>query len=103
MPMLLAGWRPDHVAGTDLLCRLPPGLNPAAAGGDDQGLAQRMGVPGAAGAGLEGDVSAAGARGVARRKQRIDAHLSGEVVGRTFVGRTLAVASDLHGRLRSLF
>src|SRR4051794_8202437 len=39
MPMLLAGWEPNHIAGPDFLDRPALALHPAAAGGDDQRLA----------------------------------------------------------------
>src|SRR2546430_12599133 len=45
VPMLLTGRDPDHVTGPDLLDRPSPALRAAAAGGHDQGLAQRGGVP----------------------------------------------------------
>ena len=65
VPVLLAGRKPDDVAGPDFLDRAALALRPAAAGGDDQGLAERMGVPGGAGAGLEGDAGAADAGRIA--------------------------------------
>ena len=64
MPMLLARRKPDHVARTDFFNRSSPALRPAATGGDDEGLTQRVGVPGGASAGLEGD---GGGRGACRR------------------------------------
>ena len=53
------GREPDDVARPDFLDRAALALHPAAAGRDDQRLAQRMGVPGGARAGLEGDAGAA--------------------------------------------
>ena len=76
------GREPDDVALLDFLDGAALALHPAAAGGDDQGLAQRVGVPGGAGAGLEGDARAADARRGGRLEQRIDAHGAGEIVGR---------------------
>src|SRR3954471_10346087 len=55
VPVLLAGCEPDHVARPDLFHRYALALRPAAAGGDDQGLAERMGVPGRPRPRLEGD------------------------------------------------
>ena len=55
VPVLLARREPDDIAGPDLLDRAALALDPAAAGRDDQRLAERMRVPGGAGAGLEGD------------------------------------------------
>src|SRR5690348_637082 len=55
MPMLLAGRDPDHIAGANVLDRLPLTLNPAATSRDNQGLAERMRVPRRTRAGLEGD------------------------------------------------
>src|SRR6266487_2781058 len=45
VPVLLARREPDHVARPDFLDRAAPALRQAAAGGHDQGLAQRVGVP----------------------------------------------------------
>jgi hypothetical protein len=45
----------DDVAGADFLPLLALALVPAGAGNDNQGLAERMRVPGAPGAGLEAD------------------------------------------------
>src|SRR5260370_16126261 len=45
VPMFFAGLEPDHVARTDLLDRAALALRPAEPGSDDQGLAERMGVP----------------------------------------------------------
>ena len=70
---LHAGRDPDDVAGPDLLDRAALALHPAGAGGDDQRLAQRMRVPGGAGAGLEGDDAAADARRIAALEALVDA------------------------------
>ena len=51
------GREPDHVAGPDLLDRAALALRPAAAGGDDQRLPERMRVPCGARARLEGDAA----------------------------------------------
>src|ERR1700756_5316817 len=48
MPVLLAGREPDHITGPDLLDRSAFALSPAAARRDDEGLTERMRVPGAA-------------------------------------------------------
>ena len=71
----------DDVAGPDFLDRAALALRRAAAGGDDQRLPQRMGVPGGARAGLEGDAAPRPApdRGP---EQRVDADRAGEPVRR---------------------
>jgi hypothetical protein len=58
MPVLLAWQDPDHVPRPDLLDRPAPTLHPADTKGNDQGLAQRMGVPGSARPRLERDARA---------------------------------------------
>ena len=97
VPVLLARREPDHVARPDLLDRAAPRAAPAAAGRHDQGLAQRVGVPCGAGAGLEGDAGAGGARRIGRLEQRVDAHRAGEPVGRTLAGWLRAASLDVHG------
>src|SRR5712675_1004175 len=78
VPVFLAGWKPDDIAGTDFFDRSTLALRPAKAGRDDEGLTERMGVPHGAGAGLEGDVATADACGVADLKHRVDADRAGE-------------------------
>ncbi len=86
VPVLVTGRAPDHVTGADFDDRAALALGPAAPGGDDQGLAERMGMPGAARAGLEGDAGAGDARRFGRRIQRIDANRAGEILFRPFLG-----------------
>src|SRR3954470_15149187 len=59
VPVFLARRTGDDIAGADFLFRLTPALRPAKTAGDDQGLAARMRVPGAARAGLECDAGTA--------------------------------------------
>src|SRR3954468_17145749 len=54
VPVLLVRRAPDHVPGPDLLHRAPFALHEAEAGGDDERLAEWMGVPRGARTGLEG-------------------------------------------------
>src|SRR3954447_23562819 len=58
VPVLLTRREPDHVAGVHLHDRAALPLAPAAAGRDDEGLAQRVGVPRRPGPGLERDAVA---------------------------------------------
>jgi hypothetical protein len=62
MPVLFTRKDRDHVTRPYLLDRPTPALHETAASRHDQSLAERMGVSGRARAGLEGDISAAGAR-----------------------------------------
>src|SRR5271166_4373542 len=64
VPVLLARREPHDVARSDLLDRAALALDPSAPRGDDQGLAERMGVPRCPRAGLEGDAGAGRARRV---------------------------------------
>ncbi len=95
VPMFLVGREPDHVAGPDLLDRASLALRPAAAGGDDQRLAQRVRVPGRAGARLEGDDRPADAGGIAPLERLVDADAAGEPFGRSFDGRLRTVSFDV--------
>src|SRR6266446_5622840 len=87
MPMLLAGRTRDYITRPDHLDRPSPALDQTTSGRDDERLAERMGVPGSAGAGLEGDADAETARRLLRLKQRIDPHGACERLGRPFGGR----------------
>src|ERR1700688_1745828 len=58
MPMLLARREPDHVTRPDLIDRASPALREAVASRHDQGLAQRVGVPGCPSGWLERDTGA---------------------------------------------
>jgi hypothetical protein len=75
---------PDHVTGADVLDRFPLPLNPAATGGDDQGLAERMRVPRCPRTGLEGYEIHADAGRVRRIVQRVHPDGPSEILGRPF-------------------
>src|ERR1700690_1149209 len=83
MPMPVVRRAPYDVACMDFDDRLTLALRPAASGGHDQRLAQRMGVPRGACARLEGDARTRNPRGRWRRAQRIDANAAGEITGRS--------------------
>ena len=63
VPVFFARGEPDDIAGMDFCDGSAEALGAAGAGGDDDGLAEGMGVPGGAGAGLESDGGASGACG----------------------------------------
>ena len=94
VPVLDPRRDPDDVARPDLLHRAALLLHPAAAGGDDQRLAQRVRVPRRPRARLEGDHPAADARRGLGLEARVDAHGPGEVARRPGGGRPLAVPLD---------
>ena len=71
MPVPFTGREPDHIALGDLLDRAAFALDPSAAEGDDQRLTRRMGVPGGAGTGFEGDMRTA-RRGPETRPGTVD-------------------------------
>src|SRR5947199_10634202 len=62
MPVLLARRAPDDVARSNHFDRTTPALHEPAAGRDDQGLTQRMGVPCGPGAWLKRDAGSPRAR-----------------------------------------
>ena len=62
MPVLLVGGCVDDVAGSDLDDVAAPGPSQPGAFGDVEGLAEGVGVPGAAGPGAEADQVDAGAK-----------------------------------------
>ena len=97
VPVFFAGWEPDDIAGVEFFDGSAEALGATGAGGDDQGLTERMGVPGGAGSGLEGDTGAGDAGGRWGLEKRIDADGAGEPVGGAFGGGFGADALDVHG------
>src|SRR6266705_78445 len=96
MPMLLAWRARDNITRSNDLDRPAPALHIAAAGSDDQGLAQRVGVPRAAGAWLERDVGTARTRRCGRLEKLVDAYGAGEILGRPSGGGLRTVSFDVH-------
>jgi hypothetical protein len=96
VPMLLARLKPHDVSRPYLFDRTPVALDPPGPAGHDQGLAERVGMPGGARTGLEGDERHADPGGLWRTVQWIDADRSGEPFGGSSAGRLRAVAFDFH-------
>ena len=84
MPMLHARRKPDDIAGMDLLNRATLALRPTTTGGDNQGLAERVGMPRGASARLEGYACARCAGGCVWLEQGIDAHRADKPILRSF-------------------
>jgi hypothetical protein len=80
MPMLLTRRKPDDITRVDFLDRAAPSLHPAAAGRDDQGLTEGMGVPCRARARLEGDAGATSTCWIGRLEQRVNTNSAGEII-----------------------
>src|SRR5579871_837926 len=95
VPVFLARSKPDHIAGANLFDRAAGALSPAATGGDDQSLAERMGMPCRASTRFEGYAGAGDECGIRRLKQRIDPHRAGEPFGRSFRGSLRANSFDV--------
>jgi hypothetical protein len=94
--VLLARREPDHVARPDLLDRPAPALRQPAAGGHDERLAERVGVPRRPCAGLERNAGPDHARRIGRLEQWIDTHGAAEVLGRPLAGQLRAASLDVH-------
>ena len=82
--------------GADGLHRPATGLDEPATGGDDQGLPERMRVPGRPRAGLEGHEAAARPRRRLGLEQRIDPDRPGEMFGRRLARRPGAASDHVH-------
>src|ERR1035438_5747490 len=91
VPVLFRGRNPDHITRPDFLDRSAQTLYPAATGGHDQGLAQRVGVPCGTGAGLEGDAGTENTRRSGRVEQRVNPHSAGKILCRCGSTRTVPV------------
>src|SRR5207247_8969159 len=92
MPVLLARRKPHHVAWPDFLDPPTGALDPADAGGDDQGLTERVRVPRRSRTGLEGDARTGRPGRVRRIEQGIDADRAGEPLRRSLAGLLRAAA-----------
>src|SRR3981081_3831505 len=103
MPMLQAKRKPDYITGPNFLDRAALTLNPAQARDDDQCLAERMRMPGGAGARLECDAATADTRRIRRLEQRVDPDDAGEIFGRSRPGRLRTVSFDFHYSIPSLY
>jgi hypothetical protein len=80
VPVFFARGKPDHIAGTDLLDWRALALSPAAAGSDDQRLAERVGMPCGSRARLEGDTCTLNKGGIRRLEEWIDPYCAGEPI-----------------------
>ena len=78
VPVLLVGGACDDIAGTYFDLWLAFALRPTEAGGDDQGLTARMGVPCRSRARLECDQATAELRRPRRLEQGIDPDIAGK-------------------------
>ena len=87
VPMLLARREPYDISRPDFLDRAALALDPAAAGHDDQGLTERMGMPCRPSARFEGDQSHGDTGRLRRAVERIDSDCSCEILGWPFAGR----------------
>src|ERR1700678_715058 len=99
MPMLLSGREPDYVAGMDLYDGASFVLRPSAACGDDEGLAERVGVPRGPCAGLEGDAGGGNKRRIRGLKEGVDADGAGKPIRGALCGGLRADALDIHGAI----
>ena len=95
VPMLQAGGKPDHVSGAQVLDGPALALSPAETRDDDQHLAHGMRMPGGACARLERNTSRAGAGGLRRSVDRVDAYCAAKISLRPLAGWLRAVAYDL--------
>ena len=97
MPVALAAWAPDHIAGADLGARPAFALRPPHAKEDDESLASRMEVPVGAGARLKSHDCAAGPAFAVRLERAVDAYRSSEVRRRCFDGWSGAIRKTFIG------
>src|SRR3954468_2912356 len=99
VPVFFAGCEPHDVTWANLFDGSAPALDPARPGGHDQRLAERMGVPGGARAGLECHGRTRSSGGSGGLKQRIDTDGGGKPVTGSFRGRLRTCSSDLHRKV----
>lgn len=93
----------NDIPRPDFLHALALALHPATSGHDNEGLAERMGVPVRTRARLEGDEIAGGSRRRRDGKQRIYADSASEPVDRAFARGALTGSENLHIHLPEWF
>lgn len=99
VPVFFAGAEPDDVAGMNFFDWATGALCPTAACGNDERLAERMGVPRGARARFKGDAGAGGTSGIGWLEEWIDADRSGEPIHRSLAGCLGAGTLYVHGFL----
>ena len=99
VPMLLSRREPDHVAGMDLFDGASFVLRPSAACGDDEGLAERVGVPRGPRTRLEGDAGGGNMRRIRGLKEGVDADAAAKPICGALGGGLGADALDIHGAI----
>src|SRR4051794_1744084 len=97
VPVLFAGRKPDHIAGTNLLDRAAFALRPATARCDDESLSKRMYMPRSPRTRFERYASTLNQRGIRCLEERIDSYVPREPIGRSLRGRLRASSFDFHG------
>jgi hypothetical protein len=96
MPVFLAGWKPNHISGQNLLERASPTLREATACRDNQGLTQWVRVPSRACSRLEGDAGPESTCWIVGLKQWVNPYRAGEPFGGACARGVAAVSFDFH-------
>src|SRR6266699_4552583 len=84
VPVFLPRLKPDHVPRMNVLNRTTPALGPATASRHDQGLAQRVAVPGGPSARLERDTGTSRACRIVSPEEGVNAYRAGKMLGWSF-------------------
>src|SRR5882757_8501847 len=92
--MLLAGRNPNDIARVNLLDLIAPSLYEARASSDDEGLADRMGMPSRSRTWLEGHVGGGHTGRCLRKKQGVNANRARKVVSITSHGGLRTASRD---------
>ena len=80
VPVFFTGWKPDHIARTNLLDGAAFALRPATARCNDERLSKRMCMPRRPRTRFERDTRTLNERGIRCLKERIDAYVPSEPV-----------------------
>src|SRR6266403_4919625 len=92
--MLLTARHPNNIARLNLLNLIGPSLYEAGAGGNDESLADRMGMPSGPRTRLEGHVGGGHTGRCLRKKQGVNANRAREVVSITSHGGLRTASRD---------